>query len=361
MPRMLELVRQSAVPAAVMRSAAHGALSLPPAEMLEIVVHLAGTKVWAEQAQLTLAGWEDADLLAVLREPSTTPAVLQYFLQPQNMRPGLLPALANNPAVADDAIVALAQRASTSAINALLTSPRAERSAPLLRALAENPCTSSAAAARIAELLCQTEPAADKEAAPGAMPQAAADEPVITEFAARFAPEIAAAEGTPFSLVEPTAEEDHELGQRPQAAGGTRVSVLTKIAKLKVSERVQLAMRGSRDERFILIRDVVRVVAVAVLESPKVADTEMEAFASMRNVSEDVLRCISRNRRFMKHYGVIRALVNNPRTPVDIGVTLLPHLLVLDLRHLTKNRNIGDLIRKSALKLYRQKSQRDPQ
>ena len=101
------------------------------------------------------------------------------------------------------------------------------------------------------------------------------------------------------------------------------------------------------------------MVALAVLESPKVSDTEMEAFASMRNVTEDVLRAISRNRRFMKHYGVIRALVNNPRTPLDIGLALLPHLMVMDLRSLNRNRNVNEMISKTAIKLCREKNERN--
>jgi hypothetical protein len=352
---MLELVQQLAVPAAVMRSAAHGALSLPPAEMLEILVHLAGTKMWSEQAQLTLSGWRDADLLAVLGEPSAPASVIQYFLEARNARPALLPVLVAHPGAGDGTLAQLAEEASTSTINALLSCSRVQHSEPLLRMLAQNPCVGGAAAMQIAELLQHAEgPSATT-------PATGADDPAVADFVAKNAPEIAAAEGAPFSIVEPTPDEHHELAHHSNSVAGARVTVLQKIAKMTVSERVQVAMRGSRDERFILIRDLVRVVAVAVLESPKVTESEMEAFASMRNVSEDVLRSITRNRRFMKHYAVVRSLVNNPRMPTDVGIGLLPHLLTLDLRHLMRNRNVSELIQKTALKLYRQKSERGPQ
>jgi hypothetical protein len=75
---------------------------------------------------------------------------------------------------------------------------------------------------------------------------------------------------------------------------------------MSVGERVQLAMKGTKDERFILIRDGSRVVSLAVLESPKVTDTEVEGFAAMKNVQEIVLRGIAAKRKFMKKYGVIR-------------------------------------------------------
>ena len=354
MPSMLELVQQCAVPAAVMRSAAHGALSLPASERLEILVHLAGTKMWGEQAQLTLAAWKDDELMPLLQQPSK--AVMGYFLRARNIRPAVLGLLVESASVSEEQLAELAGEATTSTIKLLLACPRVQRSPQLLHVLAENPCIGMGAAEQVAALL--KESSEDQVASSDA---AQAHDPATAEFIAKNAAEIAAAEGVEFALSEATPEEHHELVQRPQSVTGTRLTVLQKIAKMTVSERVQLAMRGSRDERFILIRDVVRIVAVAVLESPKVTETEMEGFASMRNVSEDVLRAIARNRRFMKHYAVIRALVNNPRTPADLGISLLPHLLALDLRHLSRNRNVGEQIQKMALKLFRQKNERGPQ
>ena len=134
-----------------------------------------------------------------------------------------------------------------------------------------------------------------------------------------------------------------------------RVSTLQRIATLGVAARIQLAMRGNREERFILIRDSCKVVALAVLESPKVAENEVEIFAAMRNVREVVLRAVTLKRKFLKNYGVVKALVNNPRTPLDVTLPLLNHLLVNDLRWLSANKNVPDTVRKLATKLYRQK------
>jgi len=97
------------------------------------------------------------------------------------------------------------------------------------------------------------------------------------------------------------------------------------------------------------------VVALAVLESPKLAENEVEVFASMRNVQEAVLRTITLKRRFMKAHAVVKALVNNPRTPLDVALTLLSHLLVNDLKALAANKNVPETIRKLATKLYNQK------
>jgi hypothetical protein len=355
MASMLELVRESAVPANVMRSAARGTLALPSGEMLEILVHLANTKLWGERAQLTLAAWNERELQKLLCAPAAPTAVLRYFCEPANLRPALLPALLENPQVPLGIIMRLADYVSLSTIEIMLQSPRVQQSAAVLHALARNPCVSMAASTQIAQLL----PNAASEAAVEDDPYSA---PAVekSEFELRFAQEIAAAEGMAFSLTDASEEERTELARKhhDEPVPGVRLSVLQKIAQLNVGERIQLALRGSRDERFILIRDASRVVALAVLESPKVTESEMEAFASMRNVHEDVLRSMARIRRYMKHYSVVRALANNPKTPLETAAQMLSHLVVNDLRRLVQNKNVGEMVRKIALKMFRAKTEK---
>jgi hypothetical protein len=125
-----------------------------------------------------------------------------------------------------------------------------------------------------------------------------------------------------------------------------------------VGERIKLAVRGNREERMVLIRDRSKLVSLAVLESPKVNDAEMETFAAMKNVQETVLRSISTKRNYMKNYGVLRALVSNPKTPLDVALPLLAHLLVKDLRSLAINKNVNETVRKLGLKMFRAKTER---
>jgi hypothetical protein len=108
----------------------------------------------------------------------------------------------------------------------------------------------------------------------------------------------------------------------------------------------------------VLIRDRSKLVSLAVLESPKVNDAEMETFAAMKNVQETVLRSISTKRNYMKNYGVLRALVSNPKTPLDVALPLLAHLLVKDLRSLAINKNVNETVRKLGLKMFRAKTER---
>jgi hypothetical protein len=135
-----------------------------------------------------------------------------------------------------------------------------------------------------------------------------------------------------------------------------RGSVLQKINKLDIKGRIQLAMKGTKEERSILVRDGTKLVALAVLDSPKISDGEVEKIASQRNVLEAVLRAIPLKRRFMKNYSVVRNLVFNPRTPIDISLGLMKNLLIADLRNLSGNKEISDTVRKLALRNFKQKT-----
>ena len=140
-----------------------------------------------------------------------------------------------------------------------------------------------------------------------------------------------------------------------KAPESKRENTLQKINRLDVKGRIQLALKGNKEERSILIRDGTKVVALAVLEAPKLSDGEVEKFAGQKNVLEAVLRQIPLKRRFMKNYIVVRNLVANPRTPLDLGLGLMKNLLTQDLKNLSNNKEVSETIRKLALKMYKQK------
>ena len=127
-----------------------------------------------------------------------------------------------------------------------------------------------------------------------------------------------------------------------------RGSALAKISKLNVKGRIQLAFKGSKEERSILVRDGTKLVALSVLDSPKISDGEVEKIANQRNVLEAVLRGISMKRRFMKNYIIVRNLCFNPRTPLDVALGLMKHLQAPDLKGLSGSKDVSDTIRKLA-------------
>lgn len=123
------------------------------------------------------------------------------------------------------------------------------------------------------------------------------------------------------------------------------------LSALSVTDRIKLAMRGTREQRAVLIRDPNRLVSAAVLSSPKLTESEVEAIARMANVSEDVLRIVGTNRNWIKNYAVAAALTRNPKTPPAISLRFVPRLVDRDLKTLAVDRNVPEPLRLSARKL----------
>jgi hypothetical protein len=140
----------------------------------------------------------------------------------------------------------------------------------------------------------------------------------------------------------------------PDAA--RRQTLLQRLAKMTVAQRVQFAIKGSSEARRTLIRDANKVVQRAVLQSPRLTDQEVEAFASMSSLTDEILRLIANNRNFRKNYSVVRNLMNNPKTPLDVTLHMLPMLNAADLKKLTTNKNVPETLRTTAFKLHRQRA-----
>jgi hypothetical protein len=413
MSRMIDLIRASALPSNLMQSAAKGSLSIPVGELIEILVYLANhNKIFSEQAQLTLAGWDEAASRTAASDPHTPKEVLEYLISPRNLRPVLLSALLDNPSVADASLVELAASGSRDVVETMLNSNRVNRSSQILNSLSSNPNLTGIQSAKIENQLASIAPqmpAPDTPVSappkPGPEPVAEADEvlaetspePVESDevleegllaYFAEHAGEISEEGDKPFQPIggfydelvpdgeEPlteaavTAATQTPSAPTPEAAAAPkrapvvkkshlnpteRGSALQKIAKLDIKGRIQLAMKGNKEERSLLIRDGTKVVALAVLESPKVGDGEVERFASQKNVLEAVLRGIPLKRRFVKNYAIVRNLVFNPRVPLDVSLGLIKHLLVQDLRNLSGNKEVSDTVRKLATKMFKQK------
>jgi hypothetical protein len=125
-------------------------------------------------------------------------------------------------------------------------------------------------------------------------------------------------------------------------------SMTQRLASMNIAQRISRAMKGTREERAVLIRDPNRIVAAAVLSSPKMTDTEIAGIARMGNVSEDVIRTIAGNRAWLKNYSVALALVKNAKTPVALSMNLLARMNDKDLRMLSTDRNVPDVLRVAA-------------
>src|SRR5258708_24089055 len=130
----------------------------------------------------------------------------------------------------------------------------------------------------------------------------------------------------------------------PVPAEQRKLSALQKITRMTVAERIKTAFGGDKEERSILIRDTSKIVQNAVLFSPRLTDPEVDTFAGAKSLQENVLREIARRRKFVKNYPVVRHLVNNPRSPLDLGLTLITDPLIAHLYNLQYNMNITNTI-----------------
>jgi len=401
MAPILELIKKNAVPVNVMRSAARGALPLPADETLEVLVYMAQHPLFGQDARMTLAGWDPQSALEVLSKDTATPEVLLYYWQPENRRPVLMPTLIENPAIPESLLMELADTASRETVKMLLASARARSTPGVVEALLGNANLTPEEAQELQgrppqpePVLQQTEQTLEEfEVIPD--PESAA---ALEAFQREYAAAIAAEEGKPFELVkdEESAAEvattdaasvGEDAGESPAAVASTgaqagavqgtvarsialenpddfddaekkKLTVLQRVSKLNVGQRIKLGFIGGKEERALLIRDTARLVQNAVLSSPKLTDAEAESFAASKNLQENVFREIARQRRFLKLYPVVRNLANNPRCPLDISLTLVKTLHVYDLKSLRHNKNVPDTIRKVAAKLYTEKATR---
>jgi hypothetical protein len=369
MPRMIELIEASEVPANILQAAAKGSLNMPADEMLEVLVYLADhSPVFGEQARLTLAGWDEDACRAIASDLNARKEVLNYMVAPQNVRPAVLPKLLENIGIPDDTLAGLGAGSPSDIVEIMLRSARVTLSLPILHGLRVNPNLSLEQAEIVRHKLAAAEEVLahlERENEPDDV----LDEALMA-YLAEHAGEIEGEEGKLFhaiggvyddilegfdNLDDRPSQEEAQRAAAKKSASARRGSALEKISKLDVKGRIQLAMKGSKEDRSILVRDGTKVVALAVLDSPKITDAEVEKFATQRNILESVLRGISMKRRFVKHYPIVRNLVSNPRTPLDVSLTFIKNMQLNDLKALSTNKDVSETVRKSATRMFSQK------
>jgi len=146
----------------------------------------------------------------------------------------------------------------------------------------------------------------------------------------------------------PLIEKDDDRDE--ETPDSTRESAVQKLANMGFTERLKAAVKGTREMRAILIRDPNKMIAASVLSSPKLSEPEVESFARMASVSEDVLRILGANRAWTKNYGVVVGLTRNPKTPLAMSMNMMARLTDRDLTMLSVDRNVPEPLRIAARK-----------
>jgi hypothetical protein len=270
----------------------------------------------AERAYNAILNQPVESFLAALARPDADPRFFEFCADHLGERPQVADALAANAACPAEFVTRVSSELTSAGIQALLDNlDRLTSYPPLSSALAY----SEAATPEQKELLAEFET------------NAVIEEKEIEETAAEAVPDVK-----------------------------KRKTLLQRLATMNVVQRIQLAVKGGREERMLLIRDPNKIVQRGVLQSPRLTELEVENFAAMANVSQEVLRLIAHNRAFMKNYTVARNLTKNPKAPLDVTLHLLPRLTPTDLKQLSANKNIPETLRTTALKLQRQRNAARP-
>jgi hypothetical protein len=336
-------ILQGTAPHAVRLAAARGALPLPRPILFRLLVALTGA---AEEEIRTAAGssvkgWPREEIESIASDPACSPEVLSFLVDWEGCDGELLAIVLANPSLPVDVLIRAATAYTSERIDLLLANQTLLiRSPALLEAIERNASASPLHRSRVDEIrrhFLGGSPGDDRKSAPPVQ-----GPPLHGSADAVSAP----------AAMAPTAAGPPVLA--PPVDGSTdpllHEGVMQRILKMNVGEKIVLAARGTREERTVLIRDSNRSVQDAVINSPKISDSEVETIARMRNVNEDILRQIAGHRDWMKSYTIVLGLASNPKTPLGISLSLLSRLTLPDLKVLQTDKNVSDALRRSARK-----------
>jgi len=289
-----------------------GGAHLAPADRAELLAVLAGDadEMVSERAQEAILSQPIESFVEAIRREHVLPTLLSYAAKHLADKPGVCDAMVQNKNCPAEYLVPVVRHLSAIGIQSLMEE---------LDRVSESPALASALEHSTSLTVDQKNQLHEIHG-----PGAPMDEAALAEAAAAAEPDAA-----------------------------RRQTLLQRLAKMTVAQRVQFAIKGGADARRTLIRDSNKVVQRAVLQSPRLTDQEVEAFASMSSLTDEILRLIANNRNFRKNYTVVRNLINNPKTPIDVSLHMLPILNAIDLKRLTTNKNIPETLRTTANKLHR--------
>ncbi len=332
--------------------AAKGLVPLGPVDMCTCLTLLAQFDADAgvvASARKTAAGLPDK-ILSALRDDDISPRVLHFFAEALVGKDAPLEYIALNNSAHDATLAMIATGTSSGRILEIIANNqlRILRSEAVLRAVVTNPATSKALvdltcdfAVRNGLCLVDLPPMVDAHVRVHGKPPAM---PVSAEEAAAPPPDSAEAVLAEFGeeLTNPAA---------PPMEEGKRLNLTQKVSKMTISAKIKLATLGNKEARGILMRDPNKLVALAVINSPRITDGEVMMLANSKTCQEDVLRVIYRSREWVRQHSIKIALVKNPKVPLAIAMRFMATLRDSELKDLANNKNVPGGIRLHARKM----------
>ena len=328
--------------------AASGAVPLEPIELASVLfalMHDADASVRTRAAR-EFTHLPDGICKTVLESP-THPAVLAHLARVHADDEEHLFRIVANPATDDGTVAYIASLPHLRLLETIARNQeRLLRSDDIAEALGRNPLTGRATIERILGLLD-----------PGDL----ASPPASEEFPHEKNDPHSAEQAIAALLGQDTAhlagilasEQTNPPSENPRSDGNLSAA----LQKMSVVQKIKLARLGGREARALLVRDRNKVVASAVILSPKISESEVTAIAQSRSVAEEVLRRICANREWLRSYSVKQALVTNPKTPQISAIKFLSHLQERDLRSIAKSRDVSAAISAQARRVLQRKGQ----
>lgn len=338
-------IRSGLVPRAVRLFAAQGLLPVSREELIRVLVLLAaeGDAEIATSARATLATFTLEHLLAVLQLPDIEPLEIDLMARAVPAE-ALWERMVRHPRTSDETLRWLAASAQPGTLDAIITNQtRLLGCLELLQDLRSNPRVTQDQLRRAREFEEEFLEKAARWAVAEPDPEVSAGPSIETALAALKAVgmELPLPAAGPAALAEP------EVGAPPELADAFR-----RLSTLNTFQRVMRALKGTREERLILVRDRNVLIVRAVMQSPKLTEAEVEQIAGMRSASDEALRLIATQRRWLRRYGTIRALAFNPKTPPGLALQLVRRLTAKDLGIMARDRNVSEVVRRIAKELW---------
>ncbi|HET9622653.1 MAG TPA: hypothetical protein VFP84_14875 [Kofleriaceae bacterium] len=334
--------------------AARGLVPLPPADQVAVLYQLAldTESNVAQAARATAAGLPEKLLAGTLAQPTIDPRVLDFFAQLITDKPAVFDAIALNPAVADATIATLAGRAGAREVDQIAhNEQRLLRHPEIIAAMYMNRRARMSTIDRVVELAVRNQVRVPGLAAWDEVARALTGAPASTGDADAVFAAAAAAAHDDSALT--TGDAEQALSEEELAAAAAAHD--DEHQELTVPMKVRLATLGNGVDRGKLIRDPVKMVAMAAIKSPGVTDIEAARYAGNQALAEDVIRYIANNRNWTKLYGVKVSLCRNPKAPISETTRFLPFLRQKDLVNLSKSKSVPSAVVAQARKLIMQR------
>jgi hypothetical protein len=321
--------------------AAKGLISFPPQQMLQVLAVLAvdDDPAVGDLARLALTAFPRALLLEAAADRQTSPEVLDRLETVFSGEEDIISALAGNTSLPEACLRRLAGNPLANVLDVLARNQMVLRKDPdALFILIANPRLPAHLKGYLVEIR-ERQRAAPKAGIEEDHPR----EEIKTE------PEFHEV------VIKDFDHEDEKIPhpKRQEIQENRRQSIFQIIRGLSVPEKIVLAFKGNKEARSLLIRDSNKMVCTKVLESPRLSESEVEMYAKMTNVSDDILRAISMKKEWMGKYSIMKALATNAKTPIGISLPLVSRMSIRDLGNLGRNRNVPETVRQTASKLAR--------